>query len=507
MGRVLTNTVTLSVANEATQGVLPAQPAWYLQEPNGITQFGATVTTTPRNPINKSRQRRKGTVTDLDSSFEFEADATKSNLEQYLEGFVFARYANPTVIAHIQAGANFQTLAADNDTPVAGTDSGYTHSAITAIPAGTLLFARGFTTTGNNGLKLSIVGSTTTSTLISTALVDETPTEASGASVDVAGFRFTDLTWTDATKTIGSATKNMTTLGLTVGQMVEVGGGTVTEQFPNGRIYGRVKTIATTTIILDKVTNIGSGTLSGGGNQASDTVDLLYGRFARNVSVDHADYISRSVQAEVTYPGLGSGGATRYAYSKGNYHNNLQINHALSDKVTATFGFVGTDTENPTATQKTNAATPILPTQTEAFNTSSNIARLRVTEVDETGLTTCFKDLTVTLNNGVTPEKCLGTLGAVFTNVENFQVDIEATVLFTEENVVSAIRDNRTVTAELILANGDGGFAIDFPSMTLGDGTQNFPVNESVTISLSGQTFQDATLGTSIGVSFWPYLP
>ena len=60
---------------------------------------------------------------------------------------------------------------------------------------------------------------------------------------------------------------------------------------------------------------------------------------------------------------------------------------------------------------------------------------------------------------------------------------------------------------DFILRNNDGAFAIDIPSMTLGGGNRDFPVNETVTINTTGQAYQDDALGTSIGISIFPFLP
>src|SRR5687767_9675652 len=187
MALVKTNNVSLEVAIESSLGVLPGSPTWALLEPNTINNFGATIEKVARNPISRLRQRRKGTPVKVESGVEFEADLTGEHFITFAEGFVFASF---TSITELRAGASFNSLAADNDPPPAGTDSGYTHSALSgALPANTLLYARGWSLATNNGLKVTISGSTTTATLISTALVDETPTQASNARVSVAGVR------------------------------------------------------------------------------------------------------------------------------------------------------------------------------------------------------------------------------------------------------------------------------------------------------------------------------
>lgn len=509
MSRVLTNNTTIEVAREVTLGVLPGTPTWKLLEPNGVPAIGAEITTVPRNPISKTRQRRKGTVTDLDSTLEFEHDVTMELLQDFLDGFFFSRYASPTIIRHLQSGANFQSLAADNDPPPAGTDAGYTHSALSgAIPANTLVFSRGFPTNSiNNGLKLVLTGSTTTATLISTALIDETPTEQANASLDVCGRRFVtsdlSITVTGTSASIVSATVDLTTLGLTVGQFIHVGGLTGANRFSAGFGYARIRTIATTTITVDKfdgklLTDPGTG----------ESVDLMFGRFVRNVAIDSADFLLQSFQFEEALVNLQNPGpGDEYIYSLGNLSNSLALSVPLTEKSVATIGFVGTDTQDPTTSRKTNAGTPLNPVQTAALSTTSDVLRLRITEVDETGLTTCFKNVTVTILNNVSAEKCIGTLGAVFMNNGNFDIDIEAQILFTDSDVVKAIRANRTVTMEAMLRNEDSGAMFDFPSMTLGGGDQELPLNESVLLNLTGQTFQDASLGTSLSCSLFPAAP
>lgn len=510
MGRVLTNNTSLEYSIEATPGVLAGTPTWKLTEPNTINTFGAEIATVARNPISKTRQRRKGTTSDLDSAVEFEHDLTGEAMVDFIEGFLFATAENPTVIRRLQAGANFNNLAADDDPGTPGTESGFTHDALSAaIPAGFLVFSRGFTNSANNGLFEVTGDSTTTVTEVTvSSFVDETPTEASGASLEVAGVRAgagdLDFNVSGITATITSTTLDFTTLGLTVGQFIHVGGLVAGNQFDGANNFGyaRVTAIAANTLSLDKLF---SGATTDTAN--SEQIDLLYGRFIRNVDVDASNFVERTFQFEFAAPNLLSGPATGFEYAIGNYCNSMALNLPLTDKATVTFGFVGLSTDDITSTRKTNAATPVLPNQTTAFNTSSDIARLRIQKTDETGITTCFKSLTLTFNNNVSPEKCLGTLGATFVNFGNFDVDIEAQVLFTSEEVTNAIKNNTTVQMDFVLTNDNGAIAFDVPSMTMGDGSREYPVNESVLINVSGTAFADPTLDTSIGVSLFPRVP
>lgn len=505
MGRVLTNNISMQVAREASIGVLGGSPDWKLLEPNSVGNYGATITTVARQPISPDKQRRKGTVTDLDSAVEFEADMTLDSMSDFIEGFTFARAVNWDL----------------HFTKAPATAAGYTIPAATAAQGAklqytaggpiSLLYARGYSNAANNGLKPLSADTATSGVLMTVAgnVVEASP--PTGAIVEVAGVRakaadlalaVSGTTGTLTSNNAGATAIDFTTLGLTPGQIIHVGGLTSTNQFTNGRGYARVRTIAANTLTLDKLS---TGLVADTG--VGKAVDLLFGRYIRNVSVDNADYQEISYQFEGVYPNLGVAGATNYEYAVGNYCSQVTFNLPLTDKATASFAFVGTDTEVPTATRKLNAATARQPVKTAALNTSADIARLRITKVDETGLTTDFKSVSLTLNSNVSPEKILARLGAAYMNTGNFDVNFDAQALFTSPDAVDAIRNNTTVSMDFILKNEDGAVAIDIPSLTLGGGGREFPVNESVLLNMTGTAFRDATLGTSLGVSLFAIVP
>jgi len=520
MGRVLTNNVNLAYSIETSIG--EAGSVWYLLEPNTINSFGATISTVARAPISKNKQRRKGTITDLDSAAEFEHDITLSVFQDFIEAFCFATATNADLdlsVTAVGASADEYTVAA-----IAATPAG--KLTFSATEYATLIFGRGFSNSANNGLKQLDADVATSATAIGVveSLADETP--SSTARVELAGLRLLNA-GTDFVFAYSSSTKQLTiteqgtitgfswaTFGLTKGQLVHIGSPNTAGVVQNALqgtaaddTYGfaRVVSIGTQALVLDKADT----TLQVASPTSDATVDLLFGKFIRNVSVDSSSYLERSFQFEAEYPNLMSGGASGYQYSLGNYCNTVAFSLPLADKATATFGFVGTDTESPvgSADRKSGASTAKSPIQTSALNTTADIARLRVTDADEDGLSTDFKSLTLTINNNVSPEKVLGTLGAKYMNTGNFEIDIETQLLFTNADVLTRIRDNTTVTMDFILKNDDGAIAVDIPSMTLGGGDREFPANESVLVNLTAQAFGDATLGTSLGVSLFPIVP
>lgn len=497
MGRVLTNNTAVIVTDETSLGV--AGTTWDQLEPNDISTFGATITTVAREPISKDRSRRKGTVVDLESAVELEHDLTKAVFIRFAEGFVFA---------------NFQGDQFGNPTAVTAATDDYTVPSGPTALQNQLVYARGHSNAANNGLKTVNAGSTATSVSVAEALVDETP--PANASLEIAGWQFatSDLSITvtaavpgvsPATAAIVSAAVDLTTIGVHVGQLIHVGGLVAGQQFSAGAGYARVRSISVTTIVADK---LGPGLATDPGT--GDTVQLLFGLFLKNVATDDAEFLERSYQFELALPGLEvPGPGTMYEYAIGNYANTLAINVPLTDKATITIGFIGTDTELPvpTAGRKAGAASALAPTQTASFNTSADVMRLRVTGIDDVGITSCFQDFTLTLGNNVSGQRCIGTLGPTFINVGNFDVDIEGQIVLTDPAVIAAVRNNETVSLDLLLENDDGAISIDLPSLTLGDGSKEFPVDESVLTNLSGQAFKDAFFGTQIGISTFPVVP
>ena len=512
MSRVLTNNTALIYTIETGLGI--AGTTWFDVERNVLNSFGATIETVAREPISPQRQRRKGTVVDLNSGLEFETDLTVSAFRDFVEGFVFVTGIN-TDVTEIAT------------TEAATTLDEYSVAALTVAQADkmevdTLIYVTGFTDAANNGLK--IVDADIASAATKITVVENLVDEVTDAVLSFAGHQFAAadvVSWAwdagalQGTLTLTGVVAELQALGLTVGQRVHVGSpdgsGGVTNAFEDAAPhdifgYARVRSFSgADDIVFDKV----DATLQTTDAAIATAVDLLFGEFIRNVPVDDSEFLERTFQFEAEFPDLASVGNSEFQYAKGNLCNTLAFTLPLTDKAGLTIGFLGTDTDDPVVagSRKSGASTATAPDKTEAYNTSSDIATLRITDTDETGLSTDFKSLTLTLSNNVSPEKVLGQLGAKFMNYGNFNVDIEAQLLFTDANVVDRIRANATVTMDFVVENSDGAIHVDIPSMTMGGGGRDFPVNESVLINVSGQAFVDSTFNTSIGISIFPVVP
>jgi len=540
MGRVLTNATTIAYAREAALGILPGEqgqpgtPEWKTLEPDSIGSFGASFTKVSRDPISKRRSRRRGTIVDVDAATEYDGDITIDSFVDFIEAFLFSVAVN--------ADLTFRAPPA--------TGTGYTIPAATQDQADkiqfnaggpiTLLHAAGYVNGANNSpqtvkpIEADLVLSGTELTV--SGLVVETP--PSNAEVSVGGIRATagDLafavsgvigTLTSGNNLVtGAAQLDFTTLGWTVGQRIHIGGLTDANRFGSTaaadgtRSFGgaRLRTISADTCTFDKLDTLlvpSDGSDDGNGGTLIP-VDLLFGRFIRDVPVDHADHLEQPLQFEGAYSNLFEtdpptpvANPDGFEYVKGSFANLLTWNLALTDKATATFAFVAIDADDPVdnASRKTNADTPREPLFTGALNTSTDFARLGLTELDEDGLTTDFKDMTVTIDNQVTPEKVLGRRGAKFLNIGNLLVGVSSEVLFTSPLVTAAISANTPVTLGWLVRNDDGAIDTDLPSGTLGSEGKNFEENASVRQALTFEADSDNVFGYQIAVSLFPVYP
>lgn len=491
--------VAMSVTDEVAGppfGVLPGSPLWSLQEPNDISKVGAQIKTTPRQPISPNLQRRKGKVTDLDSGLEWSCDLTMEALARWLPGAMFAKYNGPGLLT-------------DGDVyrPTAVTATGYTVAASGALAADTLIYASGFNTTANNGFKV-VTASIATEIRAAGLVAEAAIPDSQNATVAVCGRQGAagDLQ-INAGGNLISAALDFTTLGLTEGQVIWIGGDAAATRFATAADRGFAR-IAKSGLAANLLTLNKKATVFTVDNGAAKTIQLFFGRFSRNVNRGDVDYLFRSHQIEVTWPDLGGVGTDKYSYALGNVVDQFNVELPITNKGGISMVLVGTDTATPTTARATNASAARRAIQTDSFNTSSEIMRLRSTLYDETGLTTDFLSATLQLKNNVSGKKVLAQLGAKYINRGWAEVDVDCEVLFTDSAVLDAVRNNTTVTMDMALRNADSaGVFIDLPSVTIGDGAPDLPEHDLVAVKTTFAAFQDALFGYTISWSLFPYLP
>lgn len=499
--KIDSNITGLRYAEEASLKTLPGSPVWYPLEPNSYSDFGGQITTIARNPINPTRQRKKGVTTDLEASGGFAQDLTLSNMTRLMQAFMFA---------DIREKKRTNGLNAVADT-ISSVTSGTKTFALSAggvgFLANHLVKTSGFTTPANNGVFTVASNALATSLVVVEAVTTEAAPPAT-AAIETIGFQFptadVQIVMNGNLPRLQATTTVLTTLGLIAGEWIYLGGDAVGTTFAVNTGWARVSIIAATYLEFDKVSWAAPAIEAGTGK----TIRIFFGDVIRNES--DANLIKRrSLQIERTLGNDGNG--TQSEYLVGAIANEFTLNVPQAEKVTADMTFVALDNEQRTGTTGVKSGTrPTLPVE-NAFNTSSDVPRIKLslasaTDPKPSPLFAYATELKLTIKNNVTPNKAIGVLGAFDTSTGTFEVGGSLTAYFADTVAVSAIRNNADVTLDVILTKDNSGILFDLPLISLGDG--RLAVEQDQPITLPVETMAaESKFGNTLLLQFFKYLP
>lgn len=509
LNKIDSNVTELRYAEEASYKTLPGTPTWVPLEPNSYTDFGGQITTVARNPINSSRQRKKGVVTDLDASGAFDTDLTQTNMQDLLQGFMFADLR--TKVEFGGAGEITNVDGVGNDYEAA--------SGLDAFSAGDLVFASGFTNADNNGLK-RVTAAAAASLTVAETVVNETP--PAGATLVQVGFQAAaddlniDVTGSLPKLTSDGGIADFTVFNLIPGEALFLGGDSAATQFSasSGVNNGlkRIRLVETDGITFDKSTaTMVAESLSGG-----ETIQFFFGRVLKNELGSSIVRRTYNLERTLGAPDDALPAQIQSEYITGAVPNEFTFNIATADKLTCELSFVGADSETRTgATGVKSGNRPSL-VEMDAFNTSSDFSSIKMAQVvagDEapTPLFAFVTDLTININNNATPNKAVGTLGAFEVTTGTFEVGGELTAYFGNVTAVQAVRDNADITLSSFLVKANAGINIDIPLITLGDGRPDVSQDEAITLPLNMAAATgakiDSNLDHTLLITFFDYLP
>lgn len=487
-----------------------ATTPWYALEPNTYSDFGGEVTTVTRNPISRSRQRKKGVVTDFDASGGFNHDMTQHQLTRLLQPFFYANAFEKATTAPLNS-ASIPVTAVTTGPNVYAVDN----SPSLGFAVNQLVLASGFTNGGNNGVKfISVAGAASLTTTTAGEVAEAAPPAA--ARLDAIGYRFPvgDLAIDAQTDRIvlTSATITMTGLGLHPGEWIFIGGDATVNQFAsNTPGYARVSLdhpITATTITLDKSTWTPADS-----DGATKLIDIYYGTFIRNMTeaeIEAAGDVPRffpDLERSLGSDGVGiQSGILMDAFA-----NALTYTQPLAGKITFDLSFVSLDEVFRTGTEGLLAGTRVPALGEGAFNTSTCLFRAKMTLLDPltlnpSALFAYVQSIELTIENNVSAVKAQGDVGGIDTIEGDFQVGGSATVYFSTVAAVSAVRDYSDVSFDAILAKSNAGYAFDVPLLGLGNGRLNVEKDSPITVPLGIGAFENAA-GYTASYTNWRYLP
>lgn len=505
VNKIDSNITGLAYAEEASLGTLPGSPVWNRLEPNSYDDFGGELTTVAPNPINPSRQRKKGVVTDLDASGGFNHNLTFYNIQDLLQGVFFADLR--------QKGREAVT-AVDLDTV---NDDEYEVADTDGFLVGSLIKGFNFTNSANNGLNVVTAVTSDASVEVATGQLVVEASPPSTAYIQVVGHRSAsgdiDVDASGDLPKLTSTTLDFTTLGLVVGQWIFVGGDLTANKFATAANNGfkRVRAIAANELTLDKsvlamVTEANTTLL----------IDIYFGDVLRNES--GTDIVRRSYHVERTLgaPDDASPNDIQSEYLKGAIPNEFTINVPTANLVNIDLSFLATSHEQREGGDGPLQTSVVTPQRSDVYNTSSDFSRIKMAVVSDTSeaptaLFAFITEATITINNNLSANKAVGTLGAFDVTAGTFQVSGNITAYFGNVSAIQAVRNNSDITLDMAIVKDNQGIVIDIPLVSLGDGRLNVEQDQPITLPLSmdAATAEDVATGMdhTMLLTFFGYLP
>lgn len=503
VNKIDSNITGLRYAEESVvPKVLPGSPVWWPLEPNSYNDFGGNVTTVARTPISDDRQKKKGVVTDLDASGGFNTDLTQTNIQELLQGFMFADFRRKAEVGGY--GLDVFTSVATSD------DSYNAASGLNVFALKDLVYASGFTDAANNGLKTVDGVAAGKLEVVENLVLESNP--PSGAKLTKVGVKSDagefDIDASGSLPRITSATYDFTTLGLNPGEWIFVGGDAAGDAFSTAANNGwkRVKTVAATYIEIDKSTT----TMVTEAN-TTQTVQIFIGRFLRNETGTAIKRRTYQLERTLGAPDNASPNAIQSEYLEGSVPNELVLNLATAEKLTADLGFTSMlHTLRSAVTGVKSGARPALE-ETDAYNTSNDVTRVKMSVVNPasanpTALFAYITEASLTITNNVSPNKVIGVIGAADMTAGNFDVNGTMTVYFVDVAAIEAVVTNASVTLDFILAKDNKAIAIDIPLLTLGEGRATIEQDQPITLPL-GFDGAKSTFGYTLAWTFFDYVP
>jgi hypothetical protein len=500
------NSTGLSFAQETSLKVVSA-PTWYQLEPNSYGDFGGQNSLIARNPINASRQRKKGVVVDLESMAEFETDLTYSRDE-------LQQLWSATLCADFRSKGSEAVTAVDID---GGNPDEYEVASTTGFLAGHLIKGSGFAQPENNAVNVVTAITASTSVEVATGSLVAEASPPSGARIDVVGVQGATaditVTSTGAFATIGSTVLDFTTLGIIPGEWIFVGGDLSAHKFATAANNGfkRVRSVSANAIVVDKsddpmVTDAGTG----------KDIRIFFGRVLRNEQGTLIKKKTFQFERQLGAPDDSDLAAVQAEYVIGAMINEVETTIGTADKVMVNWAAMGLDTELRDATTGIKSGTRHALASGDAFNTSSDFSRIRLAIVSDTdeapsSLFVYCQEMTLNINNNISINKAVATLGGFGLSLGTFEVGASLTAYLSDIDALQSIKDNESVTLDCAIVKDNQGIVFDMPLGTLGDGRPQVEQDSAVMIPLEFQAADATEVNTSFDYSllmtFFDYLP
>jgi hypothetical protein len=478
------NVIAHRIVEETIFGTTPATPAFEDLGVTGSPDLGFEPTTQKSNRLNPSRAIQDSYLLNIAAKGGLDFELSHNSVSKLIPGLMFSAWAEKAQ----SEGAEINSVNVGASISVDDTDEAYA--------VGMLIQTTGFGVAGNNTVFRAGVGSNDTTVAWTGALAEASPPGT--ARVKQVGLQggASDIT---ATATgLGSTALNFTQMKLAVGEWIKVGGSAVGDQFDTAgcNVWARITAIAATALDLD----IPAGWAVDAGT--GKTIKVFVGDRIRNGTTRHSYSIERYFADHKD-----SAGASQptYEYSRGMMCDSMSITAEAASLVTASVKMIGKDTVYQTS--RFAGATTVSKDEGTAYNTSSNVAFMKIDQ-DDISDPEFIMSYSLELKNNLDPKNGVGHLGAVKVGVGSFEATGTLDTYFDTIGIVERITNQTEFSVTLNMFDADGNYLlIDHPRTKASGGTiQGVELNGETNIPLAYETLEHYAYGFALQMQKFQYV-
>ena len=456
------NRVRHAKIRETSFGVTPTSPA--MKDLRVTTSnLNPNIDTVMSQELRTDRQIPDQTTVAIKAAGDINFELSFNALDDFIEEALQGAWANKPVITNTSAGTPISALSTTAATVASGGAS---------FLSGMICLMSGFANSAND--KTAVVASSTGTTIVfpaSTFTADASP--ATGATIRVVGFQGASGDITATASGLGSTTLDFTTLGISQGDWINIGGTATITQFATtaNNSFARVVSIAAHALTCDNLTT-GWTTDSGTGK----TISVWYGDTVINGTALWTSTIERSYTDQ---------GTPTYEYYTGSATNGLNLSLSAGQIITGSAAMVSQLATY--VTTRVSGATDIAAPTYPVLNATSNFGRIGVGGSALLG-PNFIMSATVDISNNITPDMALGYLGAVGMTNGDFNVTGSLDAYFGDITILTNLLNNAVTALNFVVQDGNSPretYVFDIPEVKYSSGqiggvAKNQPVKQTI---------------------------
>lgn len=405
----------------------------------------------------------------------FNFELSYGAFDEEIESAMFSTWQNMPVIVNSAPDTEITQVTDSSDTFTVASGGA-------SFKAGHLIRTSGFTNAANNGL-FRVASSTGTTVVVggTPTLTDEAAPPA-GARIKVIGFRGVSGDITATSGGLGSTTLDFTTLGLTVGQWVKIGGSTAGEQFATAALndFARITAISATALTLD---NKPSGWTTDSGT--SKTITVYVGDYIRVGTTKKAFSYEKVILSQ---------GTPYYITHKGCIVNRMNLSFTAQRVLTGSFDFLGFTAAGSTSAQD---ASPDAAPQNDVLSASANVGRI-ADAGSVVASPNYIQEATVQLNNNLREQSAIGSLGLVGHGVGTAEITGSLKAYFGDKTLLEKYLNGTATSLNLRVGKSGKAQIHTFPNVKFSAANANAAGrNQDVEQNINFAALADTTTGTS----------